>query len=71
MEIKVPFVPFVSEYKDCRATRPPPSSLFPSKSSNYNFEIAILFVIVERSNDFALGYNMTPPKKYKGKVLKL
>jgi hypothetical protein len=43
---------------------------FFSKSSDQNFEIAILFSIVERTNNYAFGDTMIPHNP-RGKVFKL
>ena len=57
-------VPFSSDQKDWRATRPPPRPFSP-KSSNSNFDITILFIIIEKPNNYAFGYNMNPPLTYR------
>jgi len=55
-------VPFLSDQKIGRqGTLPILPPLFLPKSSDQNFEVPILLIIVERPNYHALGYNMTPP----------
>ena len=54
-------VSFLSDQKYWRATRTPslPEGPLPPKSSNHNFEIVILFNIVQRSNIFGFGDDTT------------
>ena len=54
-------VPFLSGQKDWRATSPPPTPIYSPKLSDQNFEIVILFSIVERSNNYVFRCKMTPP----------
>jgi len=54
-------VPFLSDQKDWRASRPPQLSLFPPESSDQNFERTILFNIVEKLNNYAFEHKI-PPK---------
>ena len=54
-------MPFLSDQKNWRATRSPPTPLL-SESSDQYFETAILFSIVERPNNYTFGDIMTLPQ---------
>ena len=43
-----------------RAPRPPPTLIFFPKSTDQNFEIAILFRIVENHNNYVFGDDFPP-----------
>ena len=47
------------EQKDWAGASPPSTSFFPYKLFDSNFEIAILFSIVERFQNYTLRFNMT------------
>ena len=53
-------MPFLSDQKNWRASRPPPTLIFFPKSTDQNFEIAILFNIVENHNNYVLGMTYSP-----------
>ena len=60
-------VPFLSDQKKWRATRPPPTLIFFPKSPDQNFEIAILFSMVE--NMIKMSFRMTwSPKVPRGRA---
>ena len=52
-------VSFLS-YKKIEGQLAPSHTPFPPKSSYQNFEIAILFSIVKKLNNYAFGDNITP-----------
>jgi hypothetical protein len=45
-------VPFLTVKSNCRATNLPPTPTIFSNTSNKNFEIAILFNVVENSGNY-------------------
>ena len=51
---------FLSDHKNWRAPRPPPALIFFPKSTDQNFEIAILFRIVENHNNYVFGDDLLP-----------
>ena len=53
-------MPFLSDQKNWRASRPPPTVIFFPKSTDQNFEIAILFNIVENHNYYVFGDDLLP-----------
>ena len=53
-------MPFLSDQKNWRAPRPPPTLIFFPKSTDQNFEIAILFRIVENHNNYVFGDDLPP-----------
>ena len=53
-------VPFLSDQKNWRASRPPPTLIFSPKSTYQNFEISILFRIVENNNKYVFGDELLP-----------
>ena len=53
-------VPFLNDQKNWRAPRPPLTFIFPPKSTDQNFEIAILFSIVENHNNYVFKYDLLP-----------
>ena len=53
-------MPFLSDQKNWRAPRPPPRLIFSPKSTDRNFEIAILFRIVKNHNNFVFGNDLLP-----------
>ena len=48
-------VPFLSDQKNWRAPRPPPTLIIFPKSADQNTEIAILFSVVEKPYNWGLG----------------
>ena len=53
-------MPFLSEQKNWRAPRPPSHAHFSPKSPDQNSEIAILFTIVEKPNNYVFGDHLLP-----------
>ena len=53
-------VPFLSNQKNWRAPRPPPTLIFMPKSSDQHSEIAILFNIVEKPYNYVFGDDLLP-----------
>jgi len=51
---------FFSEQKEWRTTDSPPTPIFSPKFYDQKFEIAILFSIVERANNYVFRDKMTP-----------
>ena len=51
---------FLSDQKNWKATRPPPTLIFFPKSPGENFEIAILFSIVKKSNNYVFEDDLIP-----------
>ena len=56
--------------KNWRASRPPPTLIFFPKSTDQNFEIAILFSKVENHNNYVFGDDLLPHNPW-GKGCKL
>ena len=54
------FKSFLSDQKNWRAPRPPPTLIFSPKSTDQNFEIAILFRIVKNHNNYVFGNDLLP-----------
>ena len=54
-------VPFLSDQKNWRAPRPLPALIFSQKSPDQNSEIAVLFTIVEKPNNYVFRDNLLPP----------
>ena len=50
----------LSDPKNWRAPRPPPTLIFPQKSPDQNSEIAILFIIVEKPNNYVFRDVLLP-----------
>ena len=59
METKV-LVTFLSDHENWRAPRPPPTLIFYQSHPIQNFEIAILFNIVEKPNNYVFGDELIP-----------
>ena len=53
-------MPFLSDQKNWEISRPPPTLIFFSKSTDQNFEIAILFSIVENHTNYVFGDVLFP-----------
>ena len=51
-------MPFLSDQKDWRATGPIPCPFFPKKLSDQHLDIAFLFSIVERSDNYVFWREM-------------
>ena len=59
MKIKV-LVPFLSDQKNWRAHRPPPTIIIFTKSPDQNSEIAILFKVVKKRYNYVFGDDLLP-----------
>ena len=55
-------MPFLSDQKNWRAPRPPPTLIFSPKSTDQHFEIAISFRTVENHNNYVFGNDLLPPQ---------
>ena len=53
-------VSFLIDQNNWRASRPPPTLIFVPKSTDQNFEIAILFCIIENDNKYVFGDELLP-----------
>ena len=53
-------MPFLSDKKNWRAPRSPPTLIFFPKSTNQNFKTAILFSLVENHNNYVFGMTYSP-----------
>ena len=63
-------VHFLSDQKNRRAPRPPPMLIIFPKSPDQNSEIAILFTIVEKSNNYVFRDDLLP-RSPRGRGFKL
>ena len=53
-------VPFLSDYKNCRAPRPPPTLIIFLKSLDQSSEIAILLNVVKKPYNYVFGDDLLP-----------
>jgi len=53
-------MPYLSDQKNWRAPRPPPTLIFTQKLPGQNSEIAILFTIIEKPNNYVFRYDLLP-----------
>ena len=51
-------MPFLSDQKNWRAPRPPPTLIIFPKSTDQNYEIAILFRVFEKPYNYVFGYDL-------------
>ena len=65
MEIKS-FSALLGYHTNWRAPRPPPMLIFSPVSPDQNSEIAILFTIVEKPNNYVLGDDLLPAVPVRG-----
>ena len=53
-------MPFLSDQKNRRAPRPPPTLIIFPKSTDQNYEIAILFSVFEKPYNYVFGDDLLP-----------
>ena len=63
-------MPFLGDQEKLEGNYAPSHATFFPKSSDQNFEIAIMFRIVEKPNNYFFGYNMTSSRPWEN-VFKL